>query len=97
MKEIEAKVYKIVAGIPAGKLLSYGIIAKRLNINPRQVGRILHQNPDPKNIPCHRVVNSRGEVAQNYAFGGNSAQKSKLISEGIIFRKDKIELKSYLY
>ena len=29
----------------------------------RAVGNALHKNPDFENIPCYRVVNSKGELA----------------------------------
>ena len=40
----------------------------------RAVGNALHKNPDPDRIPCHRVVNSRGELAEKYAIGGTLKQ-----------------------
>ncbi len=77
------KVYEIVRKIPRGKTLTYGEVA-RLAGSPkaaRAVGNILHNNPDPANIPCHRVLNSKGEVSQAYAFGGAEAQRQKLDEE----------------
>lgn len=70
----EKQVYKVVREIPAGQVMTYGQIGKICGVSPRMVGRILHENPDPANIPCHRVVNSKGEVAESYAFGGREAQ-----------------------
>lgn len=95
MKE---RVYEIVKHIPKGSVITYGEIARCLgNKNlARAVGNILHSNPDPANIPCHRVVNSRGEVADNFAFGGADAQRKKLECEGIVFESDgRIDLKKY--
>lgn len=92
------EVYKIVKGIPKGKVLTYGSLAKVAGIkNPRLVGSILHKNPDPQSIPCHRVVNSKGETAKTYAFGGGDAQKIKLENEGIIFQNNRLDLKLYLW
>lgn len=69
------KVYRIVAAITAGKVATYGQVAKLAGLeSPRTVGYLLHCNPDPEKIPCHRVVNSQGESAVNYAFGGKQAQ-----------------------
>lgn len=79
-------VYKLVSFIPQGKVLTYSHIAKFLRIrSARLVGQILHKNPNPKNIPCHRVVFSDGCLAKNYAFGGIKAQEKKLESEGVKF------------
>ncbi|WP_289475246.1 MGMT family protein, partial [Klebsiella pneumoniae] len=62
----------------------------------RTVGNILHDNPDPFRIPCHRVVSSKGEVAEHYAFGGGAAQRKRLEDEGIVFESNgRIDLEKY--
>lgn len=87
MKE---KVYAFLKTIPKGQVVTYGQIAAHLgNKNwARAVGNILHNNPNPKDFPCHRVVNSRGQVAANFAFGGAQAQRKLLEQEGIVFEED---------
>ena len=87
MKE---KVYEFVKTIPKGKVVTYGQIAMHLgNKNlARVVGNILHNNPDPKNVPCHRVVNCNGRLAASYAFGGSEAQRALLASEGVVFKNN---------
>ena len=95
MKE---KVYAYLQTIPAGRVTTYGQIARYLgNKNyARAVGNILHENPDPGRYPCHRVVNSRGQVAENYAFGGGQAQRKRLEAEGIAFEENgSIDLEKY--
>lgn len=92
------KVYEFVKNIPEGRVATYGQIAAYLgNMNlSRVVGNILHNNPDPAHIPCHRVVNAKGEVAENFAFGGAKGQRERLEKEGIIFESDgKVNLKKY--
>lgn len=97
MKVFE-KVYKIVSLIPKGKVATYKQIAKIARIkNPRLVGLYLHKNPDPKTIPCHRVIKSDGTLASGYAFGGIKKQKEILEKEGIKFNKGKIDYKKYLF
>lgn len=86
------KLYEVVQSIPSGKVTTYGALGRRLGINPRQVGRLLHQNIDPATIPCHRVVKSDGTLAVGYAFGGAEAQKDKLKKEGIVFMQNRIDL-----
>lgn len=92
------KVYDFLKTIPKGKVVTYGQIAAHLG-NPklaRVVGNILHNNPDPANIPCHRVVNARGEVAKNFAFGGAEAQRKLLEAEGVMFGVDgRVELEVF--
>ncbi len=36
---------------------------------------------DPDGIPCYRVVNAKGELAGEFAFGGAQVQ-AKLLEEG---------------
>lgn len=77
-----AKVYQIVSKIPLGEILSYQEVASRAG-SPRAyraVGNIMHNNPDPKTIPCHRVVAS-GLKLGGYAWGAKAKIK-KLQAEG---------------
>ena len=94
----DEKIYAFLKTIPAGKVATYGQIAAYLgNKNlARAVGNVLHRNPDPGNFPCHRVVNSKGQVAAQFAFGGGEAQRKLLEQEGIIFGDDgRIDLRKY--
>ncbi len=75
------KIYNEVKKIPKGKTATYGYIAKKANTSPRVVGFALHKNPDPENIPCHRVVFKNGDASPSYAFGGKAAQEKKLREE----------------
>lgn len=92
------RVYAYLKTIPKGKVTTYGRIAEHLgNKNfARMVGSILHHNPDPFQYPCHRVVNSKGEVAEAYAFGGAAAQRKRLEREGIVFESNgSVDLEKY--
>jgi len=80
-------IYEIVKKIPKGKVATYGQVALYAG-NPRWsqvVGFALHGNKNPAEIPCHRVVNRFGEVADAFAFGGGSKQRELLESEGVEF------------
>ena len=92
MSSLADKVYEFVKSIPRGKVATYGQIALFLgNRNyARVVGNILHGNPDPEHIPCHRVVNAQGKLSRSYAFGGIDAQRRLLESEGIVFKTDQV-------
>ena len=83
MGEIFAKIYQQVKKIPRGEVVTYGEIAGKTGTTPRVVGFALHKNPDPKNIPCHRVVFKDGSLSPGYAFGGEGAQREKLRQEGV--------------
>lgn len=80
------EVYRVVKTIPFGSVATYGQVAL-LAGNPRmarQVGWALHQNPDPAQIPCHRVVNRFGGLSAAFAFGdGREEQKRRLNAEGV--------------
>ena len=92
------RVYAYLKTVPKGKVTTYGRIAAYLgNKNlARTVGNILHDNPNPSRYPCHRVVNSKGKVAENYAFGGAEAQRNRLEAEGIIFESNgTVDLEKY--
>jgi len=90
MGEIFEKIYEEVKKIPRGKTATYGEIARRVGTTPRVVGFVLHRNPDPKNIPCHRVVFKDGRLSAGYVFGGAGKQKKMLLAEGVIFENDRV-------
>ncbi len=93
--DIAERVYREVRSIPRGKVTTYGKVAKTVGIGPRQVGQILHKNPDGKATPCHRVVRSDGKLAEGYAFGGEFKQRERLTEEGIVFVRGK-RLKAFI-
>jgi len=79
-------VYHLVSLIPKGKVLTYGRVAEILSFkSKRLVGRILHQNKNPKKVPCHRVVFAHGTLSKSYAFGGLKEQYLRLKNEGVEF------------
>lgn len=92
------KIYEVVMKIPKGRVATYGQVAT-LAGNPRWarvVGYALHNNPAPGIIPCHRVVNREGRVAEGFVFGGGDAQRDLLEKEGIVFGLDgRIDLEEY--
>lgn len=96
MKTFE-KIYKVVAKIPRGKVLTYGDISVTLDINPRVVGYALHANKNPSLVPCHRVVFKDGSLAKGFAFGGKDIQKKLLVNEGVSFIGEKVNLKTSLF
>jgi methylated-DNA-protein-cysteine methyltransferase-like protein len=90
------RIYQVVKRIPYGKVVTYGMIAKKLKTSPRVVGNALHHNPNPFQIPCHRLVSSDGAIAQNYAFGGAKKQRERLLKEGVKFKdKLRVDIKYY--
>ncbi len=94
------EVYEAVKNIPKGKVSTYGQIAKLIG-HPRSakvVGWALHSNPYFGVVPCHRVVNRKGELSGSFAFGGSGIQKKMLEEEGIVFDgMGTINLEKYLW
>lgn len=56
----QQRVWRALRRIPAGRTLSYGALASKLNTSARAVGNACRANPIPIVIPCHRVVASNG-------------------------------------
>lgn len=94
MEKVFEKVYEAVKKIPRGQTATYGEIAKRAGTTPKVVGFALHRNPDPQNIPCHRVIFKDGSLSPAYVFGGSGMQRRKLEGEGVRFGKEKVKPKS---
>ena len=92
------RIYEAVKKIPKGKVATYADVAEMAGDRKmaRAVGNALHKNPDPSTIPCHRVVNSKGELAGEYAFGGAWKQAQILESEGVKVVSGKVDLEKYL-
>lgn len=91
------RIYEAVKKIPKGKVATYADVAEMAGDRKmaRAVGNALHKNPDPSTIPCHRVVNAKGELVGEYAFGGAWKQAQILESEGVEITEGKVNLKKY--
>lgn len=93
------RIYEAVKKIPKGKVATYADVAEMAGDRKmaRAVGNALHKNPDPSTIPCHRVVNSKGELAGEYAFGGAWKQGQILQSEGVEIVENRVNLEKYRF
>ncbi|MCR5013114.1 MAG: methylated-DNA--[protein]-cysteine S-methyltransferase [Lachnospiraceae bacterium] len=91
------RIYEAVKKIQKGCVATYAQIAEAAGDKKmaRAVGNALHKNPDPSSIPCHRVVNAKGELAGNYAFGGAWKQAEILESEGVEVIDGRVDLEKY--
>ena len=79
----QKKVWKALAKIPYGSVVSYGDIARKIGNEKscRAVGGANNANPLSIIIPCHRVVGSQGHLV---GFGGGVEKKTWLLrNEGI--------------
>ncbi|KAM3494837.1 hypothetical protein MY3957_001805 [Beauveria namnaoensis] len=58
----QKRVFHLLKQIPAGRVTTYGSIARALHTSPRAVGNALRNNVFAPRIPCHRCVASTGYV-----------------------------------
>ena len=91
------RIYEAVKRIPKGCVATYAQVAEEAGDRKmaRAVGNTLHKNPDLSVIPCHRVVNAKGELAGNYAFGGAWKQGEMLMAEGVEVVDGRVDLKKF--
>lgn len=79
----QCAVWKALLTIPAGKVVSYGAIARQIRKPKavRAVGTALGKNPVPILVPCHRVISGNGSLG-GYT-GGLAIKRSLLKQENI--------------
>lgn len=97
MSAFSDDVYEAVKNIPEGCVATYGQIALMSGHRgaARAVGNALHVNPYFGVVPCHRVVNSSGALAPDFAFGGIDEQRRMLNAEGVQVVDGKVDLDKY--
>ena len=70
-------VWNVLLTMPRGQTMTYGEIARRLNVRSAQaVGGAVGHNPISILIPCHRVVGSDGSLT---GYAGGLARKEWLL------------------
>ncbi|ALS76636.1 DNA methyltransferase [Planococcus rifietoensis] len=97
MQPFTKKAIEVMRNIPQGKVMSYGQVAHAAGSprSARQVARILHSMSEKHNIPWHRIVNAKGEIALKDG-EGRYTQKLLLEEEGLCFEEDgKVSLSRY--
>lgn len=97
MQPFTKKVIEIIKAIPEGKVMTYGQIAEAAGSprGARQVVRILHAMSKPYDLPWHRVVNIRGEIALQEE-EARWSQEAALESEGVeVDAQGRIDLGRY--
>lgn len=84
-------VYEVVKLIPAGRVTSYGAIAKYLGAakSSRIVGYAMNGAASMADVPAHRVVNRAGVLTGKHHFGGDRMKKL-LEKEGVKVKSDQV-------
>ena len=91
--------YKIVRRIPAGKVATYGQIARLAGMPrcARTVGYAMAANRDPA-VPCHRVVDRLGGTKACFDLHAPGTQRALLESEGVLFTPEgRVDLERCLW
>ena len=92
LTKFQEKVYKICKKVPKGKVTTYKKIAEKLRTKAyRAIGTALAKNPYAPKVPCHRVVNSNGNIGAYSGKGGRKSKVKMLRKEGIEIKNDKIK------
>ena len=96
--DINHRIWQVVAFIPAGKVATYGDVARQAGLPgaARRVGAALRNLPADTRIPWHRVINAQGRISLPAGTAGQYTQRERLEAEGVVFRPNKsIDLQQY--
>jgi len=89
MKSFNERCYEVLMKVPKRRLTTYKEIARAIGTKAyRAVGTAMNKNPYSPKVPCHRVVNSNGEIG-GFAFGVDKKIKM-LKAEGVFIKNGKI-------
>ena len=94
-----AAFYNVVRRIPAGKVATYGQIARLAGMPrcARTVGYAMAGCSDPT-VPCHRVVDRFGGTKACFDTYAPGTQRLLLEEEGVTFRLDRtVDLEQHLW
>jgi methylated-DNA-protein-cysteine methyltransferase-like protein len=101
-QEYNERVWQLVRQVPSGKVATYGQIALMLPpppgvdpdayraMAPRWVGSAMAACPG--DVPWQRVINSQGKISER---PGAQKQRELLEAEGVVFVKDRVDLKKF--
>ncbi len=87
MNRLYSRVYDLVCRIPAGRVSTYGQVARLIGRprGARQVGYALAALDNDSDVPWHRVVNAQGKISPRRVGGSDEFQRLLLEDEGVLF------------
>ena len=91
MSDFYQDVFKVVRQIPAGRVTSYGAIARYLGTagSSRMVGWAMNLSHHQEvYVPAHRVVNRNGLLTGKVHFGSPDVMQELLENEGVAVEND---------
>lgn len=87
------RVYLVVKQIPAGRVSSYGAIARYIGAprSSRTVGYAMNASHNDPDVPAQRVVNRLGLLTGKHHFPGTNLMQQLLESEGLEIIDDQVQ------
>ncbi len=80
------RIYAVVSQIPAGKVATYGQIAKMVGgCTARMVGYAMAALESGTAVPWQRVINSQGKISPRAGGSGGALQRQLLEAEEVQF------------
>ena len=91
------RIFTIVKEIPKGHIATYGQVANLAGLPgyARVVGQTLSKLPRDTQLTWHRVISASVKISILEDSASFFEQKQRLLNEGIIFTKTRINLKKY--
>jgi methylated-DNA-protein-cysteine methyltransferase-like protein len=87
---LHARIYAMVRQIPAGKVATYGQIARLVGgCSAQMIGFAMAGLPEGSDVPWQRVINAKGKISPHGAGFGSAIQEDLLRSEGILFDQER--------
>src|SRR3989344_2434950 len=91
MQTFNQKIYELLKKVPKGRVTTYKILAEKLGTKAyRAVGQAMAKNPYAPIVPCHRVVNSDGNIGNYSGKGGKKGKIRMLEKEGVKVKNGRI-------
>lgn len=90
-------IWRVIAAIPAGRVSTYGEVAKLAGLprGARQVARALGKAPASLKLPWFRVIGAGGRIAIPKGSSGYRTQISKLRAEGIVVTNGRVRMPDF--
>lgn len=88
MDTFNQRVYALVRRVPAGRVITYGAVARALG-DPRKAREVgWAMAACPKDVPAHRVINRLGAVSGEDGTPHGARRRTLLEKEGVRFGPD---------
>lgn len=89
--------YLVLAQVPAGKVVSYGELARLAGLGraARWVGRTLGQLPEGTALPWHRVLGAGGRLSLAVGTPAGNEQRARLRAEGVAILNERVDIRRH--